>query len=518
MRSRVCWVALLALLLGLVGAVPAAAGTTPSVSVSPTTGLRNGTSVTVSGAGLPADVAVDVIECDTVYPDDWGGLLQACPALTTVTSSGTGTLTASVDVVELTYRQEFSDTVPVDCRDDGCKIFLRWQDADDPTYLKDVASGELDFASHRPTVTVTPDSGLSELQRVVVSGTFDGARGRTVEVLEQACFAIVQASGCQDQQPAVRGTVAADDTFRVTYPATRRLSDDDDCAHPDPFLNATCRISAYVLDDDGRPDDSFGLSSEGEPGARISFTGAEVSASPGSGLSRGDAVTLTGSGLSPSTSLRVVQCDAWALPGPDVSSCPVVRTVRTSASGALSARVTVKDLVLRTAPGGAREPVYCRDDGCRLFLVATDQHAGGGGLRLEARTEPLSFVGSTATLKANPSKNLAAVKWTTLWGRAAGAEGRSLQVVEQACYPAGHDGSCYGQLPVRWGKVKADGTFVVKYPARRFLGDAARTDCRDTKTAATCRISVVVLDAEGRHDDSFGVRDLGQPGVEISFR
>jgi hypothetical protein len=299
----------------------------------------------------------------------------------------------------------------------------------------------------------------------------------------------------------------------VRYPVNRYLADGTDCTDPD--MLGGCLLTLVVLDAHGNPDNRYGRSDQGDPGTGLSFRGASVSVSKTSGLTGGTVVTVKAERVTPSASMQLFLCDGWSYYGAQHGqTCPALKTIRSSASGTVSTKVTLVDPQLRAVyPSEVRTPLYCRDDSCRIFLVDVDD-----GPRLEAQTDRLSFTGASATLKANPTKNLAAVKWTTLWGHADGAEGHSIKVVEQACYAAPTDKPCYGQLPIRWGKVKADGTFVVKYPASRYLGDQAKTDCTDTGTGATCRISVVVLDAKGRHDDSFGVRALGEPGVEITFK
>ena len=516
MKIKTCATVVLVLLASLLTAMPAAAAAEPSVTVAPATGLEGGTTVRVSGSGLPAGVPIDVVQCDLIHDSDGGGLLTNCPALASRTSSASGTVSLSVQVVTRTSRQEASTTIPVDCRGDGCHIFLVWQDALDSDYLHHAASPALDFVGSPPSVSVDPSQNLANYQVVTVSGRLEGAEGRTIRVLEQTCFTIVQASSCFGALPATSGTVRSDSTFSVRYPAQRFLSDGSDCTQPDDFLRDQCRISVVVLDGSGNPDNSFGPSDQGDPGADISFGGASLSASKTTGLSGGTRITVQAKRVTPGA-LQLVQCDSYAT-GREVSTdghCGALTTVRSTSSGTVSAAVALADPVYHAYADGSKVPVYCRDDACRLFLVSVD---GEGNTRVEAQTDRLTFTGSSATLDAKPAANLAAVKWTTLWGRAAGAEGHSIKVVEQACYPADQDKACYGQLPVKWGKVKSDGTFVVKYPAHRYLADQAKTDCTAVKTGAACRISIVVLDARGVRDDSFGVSKLGQPGVEITFK
>jgi hypothetical protein len=143
----------LVLLVGVVTAPPAAAAE-PAVTVSPSTGLEEGTQLSVRGSGLPAGVEVSVTECDHVYEDDQGGLLSACPTLATVTVSARGTVKADVGAVGVTSRREFGAEVPVYCNQNTCRVFLVWDDPDQGK--SSVGSGILEYA----TVTVASVSAV----------------------------------------------------------------------------------------------------------------------------------------------------------------------------------------------------------------------------------------------------------------------------------------------------------------------------------------------------------------------
>lgn len=513
MKLKALLTVLLVLLTALVAAPPAAADPVPAVTVSPTTGLAEGTTVTVKGTGLPAGVGVRVVECDFLWASSDEDDLADCPGLTTQTSTADGTISARVQVVSTTNRRAFGGDYPVYCSQDVCHMFLVWQDE----YGGNVSaeSGILEFAA--PTtasIDVTPSGNLANGQLVTVTGKVGNAVGHTVQVVEQACFELVQETGCYGRLPAEASKVKKDGTYEITYLASRFLADGTDCTDED--MLGSCRLTLAVLASDGSPDNRYGDSGKGDPGAGLSFGGASASTSRTSGLAGGTAVTVKASRVTPNIAVQLVQCDSYAAgrdAGPD-GQCPVLKTVRSTASGTVSAAVTLSDPVYHRYADGSKTPVYCRDDACRFFLVSTDDQ---GNLRLEAQTDALSFTGSSATVDAYLKSDLPATKWITLRGTAKGAEGRTIKAVEQACYPVESGKPCYGQLPVKWGKVQANGTFAVKYPAQRHLGDKAKTDCTDTGTDATCRVSIVVLDPQGRHDDSFGVRDLGQPGVGVTF-
>jgi hypothetical protein len=245
-----------------------------------------------------------------------------------------------------------------------------------------------------------------------------------------------------------------------------------------------------------------------------------VAVSPSSGLVRGSLVTIKASGVSPSTLVRVVECDRYNddpetdCPGGRApSTSPGSWSTTSSPAGRVSLKVKLADPVFRAREFGDAAPVYCRADLCRLFLVWEDP----AGARQVLGSDPLTFVGSPATVHMNPSSNLAALKWVAVTGTARGAEGRTIKVLEQGCFDMIQGRGCYGQLPVKWGKVRTDGSFKVKYPAQRHLGDDPATDCADPGMLGQCVLSVIVLDTLGRHDDSFGVRDYGDPAASLSF-
>jgi hypothetical protein len=511
MKLKACVTVLLVLMSALVAAPPANAAIDPSVRVSRTTDLVDGTEVTVSGAGITPGATVRVIECarDISPRDD---PVEPCPALRTVQASSIGKISVMVKLVDLTFNRVFGADEPVYCRNDGCHIILVWTvgDPDDPDSYRSVLSEPLEFSGSAATIYVSPARNLSKVKTVRVTGTAYGAEGRTIKVLEQACYDMVQGNGCYGQLSVRWGKVKADGTYKVEYPAQRHLAGGEDCVDPD--LLGSCLITTVILDSRGRPDDSFGVSSLGDPRAAVTFRGLGVS--PSSDLSGGDSMTFAANGVRADTDFQVVQCDYYVANPTNDGNCIALSTARSDSSGSLRNSVQIVDLIYHEFSNGDKTPVYCRDDRCRIFLVALDEHAAG---HVVAQSAPLEFTGSAATIAVKPLSGLAELQWVTVTGSARGAEGHTIQVVEQACFPRKSFEPCYGQLPVKWAKVADDGTFRVKYPARRYLADDTRTDCRNTGTTARCRISVIVLGESGRHDDSFGVKHLGQPGKAITL-
>jgi hypothetical protein len=62
--------------------------------------------------------------------------------------------------------------------------------------IQALASAPLEFVGSPATITATPSTNLRRKQWVQAAGTAFGARGRTIAVVEEACFSLVQGSGC----------------------------------------------------------------------------------------------------------------------------------------------------------------------------------------------------------------------------------------------------------------------------------------------------------------------------------
>jgi hypothetical protein len=247
----------------IVGAWPAAAA--PSLTVTPSTGLAGGDQVAVQATGLPPGVTVRVIQCDQ-FNDD---VELDCPDIASVVADGAGGVAATVTLADPVFRsQPFGDPVPVYCRADVCRIFLVWPDAEGPVQV--LASAPLEFVGSPATITATPTTNLRRKQWVRAAGTAFGAEGRTVMVVEEACFAIVQGSGCYGTLLLGSGTVRADGTWSLRVRARRFLADGTDCTDSYNLLGE-CQLTARILDASGRPDDSFGVARIGDPDVSLSF-------------------------------------------------------------------------------------------------------------------------------------------------------------------------------------------------------------------------------------------------------
>jgi hypothetical protein len=267
MKVIQAFLACTALLIGsAVAADPATAGPTvaaSSVTVIPSTGLAGGATVGVIAAGLTPSAAVRVIECDVFIGDP----SNDCSDQATTTADSAGNVSVDVTLLDPVYRAEpFGDPTPVYCRADICRIFLVWND--DSGIQQELASDNLEFTGSPATIAASPATNLRKRQWVHVTGTAREAEGHKVRIIEEACFSIVQGSGCYGALPAVSTTVRQDGTYSVRYRVRRFLANGTDCTGD---ILGFCELNVVVLDTSGNPDDSFGVSRRGQPGAALAF-------------------------------------------------------------------------------------------------------------------------------------------------------------------------------------------------------------------------------------------------------
>jgi neocarzinostatin family protein len=267
--------AALALAAGAAGTTAAAASpqagsvrtvsTTTSglVRATPSKGLAGGDTVQVTGTGITPLASVQVIQCNE--PD--GDPADVCAPTLTTTASSTGRVSVQLTLTDPVWlSQEIGDSVPVYCRADQCHVLLSWTDSQGKSQT--LVSPRLYFTGAPATVTVNQSANLHGHQLVGVRGTAFGAQGHQFEVLEEACYAIVQGSGCYGALPAADGTVGSNGRYYVHYRVLQHLADGTNCSDPD--ILGQCELTVVIMTN-GKPDDSFGVSSIGQPMVGITF-------------------------------------------------------------------------------------------------------------------------------------------------------------------------------------------------------------------------------------------------------
>jgi hypothetical protein len=234
------------------------------MTVSQVSGLSGGDTVRVSAQGLPAGADVRVVQCDYF---EYGGESN-CGDTMVVTASATGSINVPVTLGDPAYRNPpYGDPTPVYCRADVCRLFLVWLDTSGEAQV--LSSPPLEFTGAPATIVASRSDDLPARRTVKVTGTVYGAEGRTVAVFEAGCFSIIQASGCYGELPSRTTTVRSDGTYSLRYVVRRYLADGTDCASAD--ILGDCWLVAAVLDEQGIPDDSFGVSRIGQPGVLLTF-------------------------------------------------------------------------------------------------------------------------------------------------------------------------------------------------------------------------------------------------------
>jgi hypothetical protein len=246
---------------------PGRAAESTGVDVSPSTGLAGGDVVHVGAAGLPPAVTVELIQCDAFFDN----VDQDCYPTAFVTIGDDGMLSEDVTLSDPVYEnREFGDPRPVYCRADNCHIFVVWNRYPDTGPTQVLSSPPLEFTGSPATVTASPSTGLRKKQKARVHGTASGAEGQAVKVFEEACFSIIQGSGCYGASLIGSAIVSSDGKWTIgRVRVTRFLSDDTDCR--DPGILGACEISASILNASGFPDDSYGVSRRGQPAVWLTF-------------------------------------------------------------------------------------------------------------------------------------------------------------------------------------------------------------------------------------------------------
>jgi hypothetical protein len=236
----------------------------PSIQVSRTTGLKGGDQVRVIARGFAPGSEVQVIQCDYFAdsPD------RVCLNTQAVTAGTTGRISTVVTLGDpVWWERDVGQPRPTYCRADICHLFaVGYDSAGQRLTLESVA---LRFTGSPATITATLDTDLAASQWVKVRGTAYGAEGHQVQIVERACFDIIQETGCYQPGKIVTTRVHSDGTYSAWYLAKGILVDGSDCA--EGFYLGDCFLSVAVLDSAGQPDDSFGVFWWGDMSTPLAF-------------------------------------------------------------------------------------------------------------------------------------------------------------------------------------------------------------------------------------------------------
>jgi hypothetical protein len=254
------------LLLGLVTApsIATAAPPAPSIQVSRTTGLSGGDQVRVTARGFAPGSEVRIVQCE-IFSDN---VDYDCTNNLVVTAGASGRISTRFTLLDPVFQgHEAGEPTPVYCRADSCHLFVAGTDAAGSQLVLD--SGPLTFNGSPATITVTPSDQLEASQWVEVTGTAYGAQGRQVQIVEHACFEIIQDTGCYGEGTVVTTVVRSDGTYAADYLAKRFLDNGEDCEHDGNL--GQCVLSVTVLTTAELPDNSFGFAEIGDQMAPVFF-------------------------------------------------------------------------------------------------------------------------------------------------------------------------------------------------------------------------------------------------------
>jgi hypothetical protein len=254
------------LLFGALTVPVTAAASTPQIQVSRSTGLAGGDQVRLTARGFAPGSTVRIVQCD-VFVDSFEG---DCPDSAEVVAGSTGRIATTVTLLDPVFRQmEFGEPAEVYCRADICHLFAVGNDAAGNRLV--LSTEALRFKGSPATITVSPATDLVDGQWVAVRGTARGAEGQQVQIVEHACYDIIQDTGCYGELNTVTTRVRSDGTYFAYYRVSRYLGDEEATDCTEPFILGECALSVTVLDRAGQPDNSFGYSPNGDMMALLNF-------------------------------------------------------------------------------------------------------------------------------------------------------------------------------------------------------------------------------------------------------
>ena len=452
---------------------PNAAPPTPTVTVTPATGLTSGQAVTVSGTGFFPDSYVYVRECavSDVNCSGPSAYLQA---------DGNGAFSVPL-TVRLLVDDGFGTTTH--CLAVAC--IVRAESVDDLEYSADAT---LAFDPNQPIpapphLTVTPSTGLTHEQSVVIAGTGFGPSSY-VELSECASDTDRFCPEYLDTQ----GSSQADSigSFSVTTTLTRLAATYGsgsalvikDCA------TAGCSVQARSYDNNG----------SGPLGVRvpISFDAAPpppavpaVTVTPNSNLPYRAQVVVHGTGYRPGESVNAQYC-ASSTPGNGCGYTNFYGYGTADDTGTVDFTMTIKRRVSGDRSG---VPVDCIDSGSACFLLVQGRRSFESAQVL-VTFDPNAPIPPAPVVVVAPSTNLG-------WRQVVGVFGLGftpgpISVQQCGTFVEGQDSflSCPRSTELM---VNADGVLLAGAVVRRMLDfgggpGSPGVDCATSTTPCTLQI------------------------------
>lgn len=342
-----------AVVLGLAGRSPAVAEVAPpearALTVTPSTALDDGLTVTVDGTGWRPGVLVFAIEC-LAGTQTCGGTVANRP----VDTDGTFTMALAVRVVFTAF-----DGTPVDCRVDACEVRAVNEANEDHTASAPIAFDPATVLLPPPALTVIPDTDLVDGQTVEVAGT--GFIPGVSLALAQCAAGDTTIDDCRVAGLAeVDGAgVLSDDTDIDVATSFPTAVDDVDC-RVDACELVAASFAGGIL---ARATLAFDPDAPLRPSPTMRVT-------PQADLVDGQVVRIDGEGFRRGTTVLLVQCRDRATSTFDGCMPTNALVADVGPDGVVSEAVTVRAVIVPLV-GGSDD---CRVDPCvlRAFVVEDD--------------------------------------------------------------------------------------------------------------------------------------------------
>ena len=373
--------------LGLMGAVGASAAATPTMTVTPSTGLTNNQEVAVTGSGYTPNATYAAVECIGTATTTAGCNTNA---IAPVTVSATGTISFNFYVQTGPIG---NGTCGTSAADSNCLIAIGTLTG------TQIATAPISFAAAAPagpSVTVTPSTGLANGAKVTITGSGFKA-GDSLFAVE--CLATATTSAGCDTAGATPITANPDGTLpSTTFTVATGTIGSGACG------TTAANAAGCVI--------SVSTAAGGDAGfAPISFaiTAPTISVSPSTGLKNGTTVTITGSGFAAGDSLFAVECLATATSATGCNAAGAT-PITANADGTLPS--TTFTVSTGTIGSGACGTTAANAKSC-VITVATISGTDAGAA-------PISFAVATArlvpVLYVRPSANLHDHQVVTVFG------------------------------------------------------------------------------------------------------
>ena len=363
---------------------------TPTITVTPSTGLHHDQTVTVAGQGFDAQAYVEISQC---APDTFG---FCSDYLTDVVVGADGTFSASVTVSRLVSSFDLGPGGPsapttVDCATGTCSISA--SEYSDSGISLD-ASAPLAFDASvpppaLPRVAADPLTNLPSRATVTVYGS--GFRAGESVYAEQ-CISSVDFGTCGGFAQATADSFG-DVSFTVPVRRTATSFDGTPADCVDPAV--TCQITV----NGERSYERFDFTLSFDPNAPVP-PAPTLTVTPNTGLGYRQSVAVHGTGFSPGSPVEVLQCTSGSL---DENCAGGGSEATTDDAGSFDATVVVRRIL--GSPFGS--PLDCAATKCTLVAAEFGGFGGfGDSASVNLGFDPNSVAPPPPVLNVSPDDGL----------------------------------------------------------------------------------------------------------------